>query len=86
MLGHDGLLSATPWPAYDEEKTKDERITFAIQVNGKLRSTVELDADSTNDEIVEAAKRDEKVQRFIADKSIVKTIVVPGKLVNLIAK
>lgn len=86
MLGHDELLSVSPWPSYDEEKTKDKRVTFAIQVNGKLRSTVELDVDSTDEEVVEAAKSDEKVQRFIADKSIVKTIVVKGKLVNLIVK
>jgi len=85
-LGFEGLLSTAKWPSYDEEKTKDARITFAIQVNGKLRSTVELPADSTDEEIVEAAKRDEKVSRFIEGMQVVKTIVVKGKLVNLIVK
>lgn len=86
MLGNETMLSNAPWPSYDESKTKDERITFAIQVNGKLRSTVELDADSTDDEIIEAAKNDEKVRRFTDGKEIVKTILVKGKLVNLIVK
>jgi leucyl-tRNA synthetase len=86
MLGNETMLSNAPWPSYDESKTKDERITFAIQVNGKLRSTVELDADSTDDEIIEAAKNDEKVRRFTEGKEIVKTILVKGKLVNLIVK
>jgi len=86
MLGFSGILSSAAWPGYDESKTKDARITFAVQVNGKLRSTVELDADSTDEAVIEAAKRDEKVLRFIEGMQIVKTIVVKGKLVNLIVK
>ena len=86
QLGFSGMLSVAPWPGYDEEKTKESRITFAIQVNGKLRSTVELDADSTDEQIIEAAKADEKVKKFIGGLNVVKTIVVKGKLVNLIAK
>ena len=86
MLGNPNVLSTAPWPSYDEGKTKDERITFAIQVNGKFRSTVELEADSTDERIIEAAKGEEKVRRFIEGKEIVKTIVVKGKLVNLIVR
>ncbi|NLM61374.1 MAG: class I tRNA ligase family protein, partial [Clostridiales bacterium] len=86
MLGNDTMLSVAPWPAYDESKTKDERITVAIQINGKFRSTVELEADSTDEQMVEAAKNEEKVRKFIEGKEIVKTIVVKGKLVNLIVK
>jgi len=86
MLGNDTMLSVAPWPAYDGSKTKDERITVAIQINGKFRSTVELEADSTDEQMVEAAKNEEKVRKFIEGKEIVKTIVVKGKLVNLIVK
>ncbi len=86
MLGGEGLLSLAPWPQYDEAKCTASHITFAVQVNGKLRSTVELASDAPDEDIVAAAMADEKVQRHTEGKSLVKTIVVKGKLVNLIVK
>ena len=86
MYGHKELLSTYAWPEYDEEKTKDSTITFAIQVNGKLRGTVDMPADCTDEELIAAATADDKIARNISGLQIVKTIVVKGKLVNLIVK
>ncbi|MDR1116864.1 MAG: leucine--tRNA ligase [Oscillospiraceae bacterium] len=86
MLGFEGLLSAAEWPKYDETKTRDEKVTFAIQVNGKLRSTVELDAGVSDGELTAAVKAESKTARFIEGMEIIKVIIVKGKLVNLIVK
>ncbi|MDL2273551.1 leucine--tRNA ligase [Oscillospiraceae bacterium OttesenSCG-928-G22] len=85
-LGNKGVLSILPWPSYDEAKIKDVRVTIAVQVNGKLRATVDVDADVDDDTVKEAALRDEKVQKFTAAGNIVKTIVVKNKLINFIVK
>ena len=88
MKGFEGICSVSQWPSYSEEKCKDAEVTMAVQVNGKLRGTITVEADLDNDAIVEAAKAEEKVARFLEklDGSIVKTIVVKNKLVNLIVK
>ena len=57
-----------------------------IQVNGKLRATIEISVDASQEEIKEAALKDENVQKFIQDKSIVKEIFVKGKIFNLVVK
>ncbi len=88
MKGFEGICSVSQWPEYSEEKCKDAEITMAVQVNGKLRGTIVIAADSDNEACVEAAKADEKVARFLEKQSgsIIKTIVVKNKLVNLIVK
>ena len=75
-----------PWPAYDESKTVDASKEIAVQVNGKLRSTVVVPADADDETMVEAAKADEKIQKYMQGMQIVKTIAVKGRLVNLILK
>ena len=86
--GFEGICSVSPWPKYSEEKCKDNEITMAVQVNGKLRGTVLMDADLDNDTVVANALADEKIARFLEKNGgkVVKTIVVPNKLVNLIVK
>ena len=88
LHGFEGYCSVSQWPAYDEEKCRDAEIDMAVQVNGKLRGTIHVPADSPDDAVVEAAKSDEKVSRFLEKQGgrIVKTIVVKNKLVNLIVK
>ena len=88
MHGFEGICSVSAWPEYSEEKCKDAEVTMAVQVNGKLRGTITVEADLDNDSIVEQAKADEKVARFLEKQtgSIIKTIVVKNKLVNLIVK
>ena len=86
--GFEGICSVAPWPTYSEEKCKDAEITMAVQVNGKMRGTVLMPADIENDEVVKLATADEKIAKFLEKQggSIIKTIVVKNKLVNLIVK
>ncbi len=86
MLGGEGFVCQQSWPAYDESKTVAATVQMAVQVNGKVRANIVVPADADNDAIVAAAQADPKVQKFTAGMSLVKSIVVPGRLVNLIVK
>ncbi len=88
ILGHDDTIAFEPWPSYDEEKCKDNEVNIAVQVNGKMRGTVLMAADLDNDTVVANVLADEKIARFLEKQggSIIKTIVVKNKLVNLIVK
>ena len=88
LLGHDNTIAYEPWPSYDEEKCKDNEVTIAVQVNGKMRGTVLMAADLDNDTVVQNVLSNEKIAAFLEKNggSIVKTIVVKNKLVNLIVK
>ena len=74
------------WPEYDEAKTVDATREMAVQVNGKLKTTITVPSDSEDSVIVETACADEKVKRLMEGKQLVKTIVVKNKLINLIIK
>jgi len=74
------------WPVYDEAKTREREREMAVQVNGKLRSTIVVPADSEDETVIAAACADEKIRRQMAGMQLVKTIVVKNKLVNLILK
>ena len=74
------------WPKYDEAKTVDAEREMAVQVNGKLRSTIIVPADADEQHIIDAACADEKIQRQLQGMQIVKTIVVKNKIINLILK
>ncbi|WP_455557412.1 leucine--tRNA ligase [Agathobaculum hominis] len=86
QLGETGLLSVAPWPAYDEAKTVESTVEMAVQVNGKLKGTIKLAADADKQAAIDAALAEEKVQHAIEGKQIIKQIVVPGKIVNLVVK
>lgn len=83
-LGHDESLVDTPWMEWDRELVESAAITVVLQVNGKVRSQVLMDPDSTEEEMREAAFSDEKVKTYISGKEIKKVIVVPKKLVNIV--
>jgi len=85
MLGNTTMLADTPWPQADPALTVDERVTVAIQVNGKKRATVELPRDAEEDQAKEAALAEPGVQRALGDKAPRKIIVVPNKIVNVVA-
>ena len=74
------------WPAYDEAKTIDANVEMAVQVNGKLKGTINVPVDSDEQTVMEAVKAVEKVQKAIDGMDIVKTILVKNKLINLIVK
>ena len=87
-LGFDGVGMACvhPWPAYDEAKTVASTVTLAVQVGGKLKTTVEVPTDSDEATVVAAAMADPKIAKLAEGMVLVKTILVKNKLVNLIFK
>ena len=85
-LGHNNTIAYEPWPTYDEEKTIDDTITIGVQVNGKLRGTIDIAKDAPKEEVEELAKANENVKKFTEGFEIVKVIVVPNKIVNIVVK
>ncbi len=86
MLGGTGFVCQQLWPAYDESKTATDTVQMAVQVNGKVRANIVVPADADNDAIIAAAQADPKVQKFTDGMELVRTVVVMGRLVNLIVK
>ncbi len=86
--GFEGICSVSAWPAYDEAKCKDAELTIAVQINGKTKGTVQAPADLEREALAQLVQADERIQKAIArvGTNVVKTIVVPNKLVNLIVK
>ncbi len=81
-----GLVAQQPWPAYDEEKCKEDTIEIVVQIKGKVRARLNVAVGISQVEALALAKADPKVAGEIEGKSIVKEIYVPGKLVNLVVK
>ncbi|TDT43273.1 leucyl-tRNA synthetase [Halospina denitrificans] len=85
-LGHQEPVVNAQWPVADEAAMKEDRIELVVQVNGKLRSRLSVDANADKESLEAMALADENVQRFTEGTTIHKVIVVPGKLVNVVAK
>ncbi len=85
-LGFGEDILAAPWPAVDEAALAREALEYVVQVNGKVRAKVQVPADADRDAVERAARADDNVARFTAGKAVAKVIVVPGKLVNIVAK
>jgi leucyl-tRNA synthetase len=85
-LGNKGLCATADWPEYDEAKTQDATVEIAVQICGKVKSTIRIAADAKQDEAIAAAKADEKIAALLDGKTIVKEIYVPGKILNIVAK
>jgi len=83
-LGHDSAVVDKRWPIVDEQALQTDTIQIIVQVNGKLRARVDVPADAGKGDIEQAALANDNVQRFIADQTVRKVIVVPGKLVNVV--
>jgi leucyl-tRNA synthetase len=83
-LGHETLVADTPWPQFDDSLTVDNNVKLAVQVNGKVRDTIEVPKDMAKDEIEKIALANEKVIKFMDGKTIRKVIVVPGRIVNIV--
>jgi leucyl-tRNA synthetase len=86
MLGEKSNLLRGPWPKFDAALAKEEEIEIPVQINGKLRSKIIVSADTPKEELEKLALADEKIKAMIAGKQIVRVIVVPGKLVNLVGR
>jgi len=83
-LGHAESLAYEPWPVWDAARALEESVTIAVQINGKLRATLEMPRDVAQAEAHEAALADERVRRYVDGGQIRKVIFVPNKLLNLV--
>ena len=86
MLGNKEMLVFEPWPEYDEAKMVRDTVELPVQVNGRLRGTVTLPRDVSREDALAAALADDRISAAIAGKEIVKKIVVPGKIINIVVK
>jgi leucyl-tRNA synthetase len=86
QMGEAGSLLRHPWPQFDENLAREEEIDVPVQVNGKLRALVRVAPSADNEALQEAALSQEKVQASIAGKQIVKVVIVPAKLINLVVR
>lgn len=84
-LGHEGLVAEQAWPVWDDAALVRDEIEMVVQVNGKLRSKIMIAVDANNDSVEAAARADEKIIQHLDGKTIRKVIVVPGRLVNIVA-
>ena len=86
MQGYKGYACLQPWPKYDESKTVDAEREIAVQVGGKLKTTVIIPSDASDEAVMQIACKDEKIVRLLEGMEIVKAIIVKNKLINLIIK
>ncbi len=82
----DGIVAQAQWPSYDEAKCKDDTIEIVVQVNGRVKAKLTVEADIDKDAALAQAKSNEKIVPLIDGKNIIKEIYVPGKLVNIVAR
>ncbi len=85
-LGHSDTITYESWPTYDESKLVDDEINLPVQVNGKVRATIKIPVDATQEQIKEIAHQVENVQAHLEGKTIVKEIYVKGKIYNIVVK
>ncbi|MGB9253739.1 MAG: leucine--tRNA ligase [Candidatus Korobacteraceae bacterium] len=86
MLGETSDLLRAPWPTYDPELTKEEEVEIALQVNGKIRSRANIAANATEEQYKELAFNDEKMKADLEGKKVLRVVVAPGRLVNVVAQ
>ncbi|GAA6113291.1 MAG: leucine--tRNA ligase [Apilactobacillus sp.] len=84
-FGHDETITYAQWPEFDESKLVDDEVQVVVQVNGKVRSHIKVAADASKEATQEVAMNDEKIKESIEGKTVRKVIVVPGKIVNIVA-
>jgi len=84
VLHQKNSVHISQWPTYDEKYLKSEKVTIAIQINGKLRSTIIVDSDLGKEDILKIAREDEKITKWFEDKEIKKEIFALGKLINFV--
>ncbi len=85
-LGNEGFTLEQPWPQYNPEWTREEEVTIVIQVNGKVRAKIQTPANTPQEELKKVALNNDRIRKWIEGKNIVKVIVVPNKLVNIVVK
>ena len=83
-LGHDDTLAYEDWPAVNESYLQREVVEMAVQVNGTVRGTIQVDADAREDDVLATAKAEDNVARYLDDKTIQREIYVPGRIINFV--
>ena len=86
MLGHDDIVAEETWPSYDEAKLEEAMIEIPIQVNGKLRGTIIVAKDASQEMVKEVAMKNIEIVKFIEGKDIVKEIYIPGRMFTIVVK
>ena len=80
------MLLLQKWPEYDDAKTVDDTVDIAVQICGKVKSVITISKSAEKDDVLAAAKADEKIASAIEGKNIIKEIYVPGKILNIVVK
>ena len=83
--GNDNSVHLQAWPEADQDAAADQTVTLVVQVNGKVRGKVTIAADADEESVKSAAMAEENVARFLEGKTVRKVVVVPGRLVNVVA-
>jgi len=86
ILGYNETISYEKWPEFDESKTVEDNVEIGVQVNGKLRGSIEVSNDTTEDDMIKLALSNENVKRHTEGKEIIKTIVIKKRIVNIVVK
>ncbi len=86
ILGHNPSIFSAPWPTYDKDAIDADQIEMVIQINGKVRSKLVVAAEISEDDLRSLVMEDKKINENLNGKKILKTIIVPKKLVNLVVK
>lgn len=86
QLGNDNFIEESGWPKWNEEFLKTSEIQIVVQVNGKLRGKIKVSTELEKQQILEKAKQEENVAKFLANKEVIKEVFVPGKLINFVVK
>ncbi len=85
-MGGDVMLARAAWPQYDQAKTVDATVEIGVQINGKVKSVIAVGADDSKEQILEKSLADPKTAAALEGMQIVKTIVIPGRIVNIVVK
>jgi leucyl-tRNA synthetase len=83
-LGHSPSLFSVPWPSYDPKILQTEKVSLVVQVNGKIRSKIEVETDLPEDKIKEIILKDAAIQKWVNGKAVKQWVIIPKKLVNLV--
>jgi leucyl-tRNA synthetase len=85
-LGYDYSIFNSNWPTFEESKLISDTVTMGVQVNGKIRGQITVPVETSKDDIINRAKNENKVKQYLAEKQLIKSIVVPKKLVSFVVK
>ena len=86
QLGGDGFCALAPWPQWDESKTVDSTVEVAVQVNGKVRASIQIPFNCPQSDAIAAAKADGRIAALLEGKTVIKEICVPNKIINIVVK